>query len=78
MHIVNYNCTKTLQNTVTLISFVENLLAFLDLKLDFTVLPTCKLNFKAMDYETVGLPNTYCFLDDIIIVSTGFKSDRLS
>ena len=33
---------------------------------------------KAMDYTLVGLQNTYCFLDDIISVSTGSDSDHLS
>ena len=33
---------------------------------------------KAMDYTLVGLPNTYCFLDDIIIVSTGTETDHLA
>ena len=26
---------------------------------------------KVMDYTLVGLKNTYCFLDDIIVVSRG-------
>ena len=26
---------------------------------------------KAMDYTLIGLKNTYCFLDDILIVSEG-------
>ena len=33
---------------------------------------------KAMDYTLVGLQKTYCFLDDIIFVSTGSESDHLS
>ena len=33
---------------------------------------------KSMDYTLVGLQNTYCFLDDIITVSTGSESDYLS
>ena len=33
---------------------------------------------KAMDYTLVGLQNTYCFLDDIIIVSSGTKTDHLA
>ena len=33
---------------------------------------------KATDYTLVGLQNTYCFLDDIIIVSTGTGTDRLA
>ena len=33
---------------------------------------------KAMDYTVVGLQNTYCFLDDIIIVSTGTETDHLA
>ena len=33
---------------------------------------------KAMDYTLIGLQNTYCFLDDIIIVSTGSGSDHLA
>ena len=32
---------------------------------------------KVMDYTLVGLPNTYCFLDDIIVVSRGSKEDHL-
>ena len=32
---------------------------------------------KAMDYTLIGLQNTYCFLDDIIIVSTGIEADHL-
>ena len=33
---------------------------------------------KAMDYTLIGLQNTYCFLDDIIIVSTGSETDHLA
>ena len=32
---------------------------------------------KAMDYTVVGLSNTYCFLDDIIVVSKGSKESHL-
>ena len=32
---------------------------------------------KVMDYTLVGLMNTHCFLDDIIIVSGGSKEDHL-
>ena len=32
---------------------------------------------KVMDYTLVGLKNTHCFLDDIIIVSLGSKEDHL-
>ena len=33
---------------------------------------------KAMDYCLIGLHNTYCFLDDIIIVNTGTETDHLA
>ena len=33
---------------------------------------------KAMDYTLIGLQNTYCFLDDIIIVRTGSEADHLA
>ena len=33
---------------------------------------------KAIDYTIVGLLNSYCFLDDIIFVSTGSESGHLS
>ena len=33
---------------------------------------------KALDYTLVGFQSTYCFLDDIIIVSAGSDSDHLS
>ena len=33
---------------------------------------------KAMDYTLRGLQNTYCFLDDIKIVSTGTETDHLA
>ena len=33
---------------------------------------------KAMEYTLIGLQNTYCFLDDIIIVSTGTEADHLA
>ena len=33
---------------------------------------------KGMDYTLVGRQNTYCFLDDIFIVSTGSESDHFS
>ena len=32
---------------------------------------------KVMDYTLVGLQNTYCFLDGIIVVSRGSKEDHL-
>ena len=32
---------------------------------------------KAMDYTLVGIQNTYCFLDDIIVVSRGSKEEHL-
>ena len=33
---------------------------------------------KALDYTLIGLQNTYCFLDDIIIVSTGTEADHIA
>ena len=33
---------------------------------------------KAMDYTLIGLQNTYCLLDDIIIVSTGTEAKHLT
>ena len=33
---------------------------------------------KAMDYTLIGLKNSYCFLDDIIIVSTGTEADHMA
>ena len=33
---------------------------------------------NAMDYTLLVLRNTYCFLDDIIIVSTGSESDHMN
>ena len=33
---------------------------------------------KAMDYTLIGLQITYCFLNDIIIVSTGPETDHLA
>ena len=32
---------------------------------------------KAMDYTLIGLKNTFCFLDDILIVSNGSEDDHL-
>ena len=32
---------------------------------------------KAMDYTLVGLTNTFCFLDDIIVVSKGSRESHL-
>ena len=32
---------------------------------------------KVMDYTLVGLQNTYCFLDDIIVVTRGSKEEHL-
>ena len=31
---------------------------------------------KAMDYALIGLENTFCFLDDILIVSKGSDEDH--
>ena len=31
---------------------------------------------KAMDYTLIGLQNTYCFLDDILIVSKGSLNEH--
>ena len=33
---------------------------------------------KAMDYKLIGLQNTYCFLDDRIIVRTGSETNHLA
>ena len=33
---------------------------------------------KAMDFTPICLQNSYCFLDDIIIVTTGTESDHLA
>ena len=41
------------------------------------VLRICWQSFKAMDYPLVGLSNTYCFLDDIIVVRKGNKESHL-
>ena len=32
---------------------------------------------RAMNYTHVGLQNTYCLIDDIIIVGTGSESDHI-
>ena len=32
---------------------------------------------KGMDYTLVGLTNTYCFLDDIIVVTKGSKESHI-
>ena len=32
---------------------------------------------KAMDYTLVGLNNTYCFLDDLILVSKSSKESQI-
>ena len=32
---------------------------------------------KVMDYTLVGIKNTHCFLDDVIVVSRGSKEDHL-
>ena len=32
---------------------------------------------QVIDYTLVGLDNTHCFLDDIIVVSRGSKEDHL-
>ena len=31
---------------------------------------------KAIDYTLIGLKNTFCFSDDILIVSKGSEEDR--
>ena len=33
---------------------------------------------KAMDYTLIGLKNTFCFLDDILIVSNGSEEDHFN
>ena len=33
---------------------------------------------KAMDYTLIGLKNTYCFLDDILVVSKGSEEEHKS
>ena len=33
---------------------------------------------KAMDCTSVRVQNTYCFVDDIVVVRTGSESDHLS
>ena len=49
------------------------------IKTDFYGLTDMPEEFqKGMDYTLIGLQNTYCFLDDIIIVSTGTEADHLS
>ena len=32
--------------------------------------------WKAMDYTLTGLKNTYCFLDDVLIVSEGSEEEQ--
>ena len=33
---------------------------------------------KAMDYTLISLRNSFCFIDDIISVSTGSESEHLN
>ena len=33
---------------------------------------------KAMEYTLIGLQNNYCFLDDIIVVSTSPEADHIA
>ena len=33
---------------------------------------------KVMDYTLIGLKNTFCFLDDILIVSKGSAEDHFN
>ena len=61
MPIVNYNYLKTPQNTVILISFVENPQAHTDLKQHFIVWRTCWLLQKTMVYTLVGLQKKLLF-----------------
>ena len=78
MPIVNSNNTKTLQNIVISILFVENPLVLIYFNQDPMASLTCQQNSKkAVDYEIVGIQNTYCFLDDNIILSTGSESDHV-
>ena len=32
---------------------------------------------KALDYALIGLKNTFCFLDDILILSKGSEKDHI-
>ena len=60
MSLVTYKFSKTIQKTVILILLAETPLALINLKLDFTALLACGLNFqKTMDYTLVGLQNTF-------------------
>ena len=80
MHTVTYLYTKTMQNFVILVTFVEFLQIHIDLKLDCTgSLPHwhASRNSKTIDYTRVGLQNKYCFLDDSIIVSAGSECDHV-
>ena len=46
-------------------------------KIDFYGLTDMPAEFqKAMDYTSIGLKNTFCFLDDILIVSKFSEEDH--
>ena len=78
MPILNYNYTKTPDNTKFNINCGEST-GIYRFKTRFYVLTDMPAEFqKAMNYAILGLQNNYCFLDDIIIVSTGSESDHFS
>ena len=66
----NYNYRKILQNTAILRCFVANQQEPVNLNMNSMVLLPAEFR-KTMDYTLIGLQNTFCFLDDIIIDSTG-------
>ena len=72
MPIVNYNCTKIHvicgESTGTY-RFKTGFFGLTDMPAE----PQ-----KAMDYTLIGLKITYCFLDDMINVSTSSETDHLT
>ena len=57
------------QKTATTYSFKTGYYGLTDMPAEFQ---------KAMDYTLIGLQHTYCFLDEITIVSAGTETDHLA
>ena len=77
-HIASYNYTRTLQNIVISVSFVQNSLVHTDLEPDFMVSQTCQLDSKKQWTTHLWAFKTQFFLDDIITDSTRSQSGHIN
>ena len=75
MHLAKVHGTKKRLNNVISKFLAAKLPSRIDSARDFMDSPQCQRNFKKMDQFLNGLPNTYTFIIDILVVTKGTEAE---